>query len=242
MEFEYDNFLDSLHYAIQYLPVTAKLVFFALAFGIVFGMIVAIIRYYKIPVISQILAVFVTIYQGIPSMVAFLIYNLLYSFYIGDIINFLHLNVEVRDVDNIVVAYFALSIQAMISMSETFRGAMYSVDKNQFEAGYSIGLTKVQTLRRIVIPQVIPAALPGLTNNMVGIVKATSLVMTIGVMEVMNAALIPCGRTYSFLEGYVAAALVYWGFTLILEIISKQIEKRSKSYRKQLRSRLASES
>ena len=78
MGFEYDNFLDSLHYAVYYLPITAKLAFAALVIGIIIGLIVAIIRYYRIPVLSQLLSVLITVYQGIPTMVALLLYNLLF--------------------------------------------------------------------------------------------------------------------------------------------------------------------
>ncbi|MBQ8085827.1 MAG: ABC transporter permease subunit [Lachnospiraceae bacterium] len=234
MGFEYDNFLDSLHYAVYYLPITAKLAFAALVIGIIIGLIVAIIRYYRIPVLSQLLSVLITVYQGIPTMVALLLYNLLFSFLIGGVVEGLGLNVEVRDVSNIVVGYIALSLFAITSISETFRGAILSIDKIQFEAGYSIGLTKLQTLYRIIIPQIIPTAIPGLINNMVGIIKGTSLVSAIGIMEVMNASIIPCSRTYSFVEGYVAAALVYWAFTLVLETIAKGIEKKTKGFRKQL--------
>ena len=234
MGFEYDNFLDSLSYGIRYLPVTAKLAFTALFVGIIVGLVVAVVRHYKIPVLSQFLAVFVTIYQGIPTMAALLVYNLLFSSLIGDIINALHLKVAVRDVDNIVVGYVALSLFSVVSISETFRGAFMSVNKVQFEAGYSVGMTKLQTLRRIIIPQVIPVAIPGLINNMVGIIKGTSLVSAIGIMEVMNASIIPCSRTYSFVEGYAAAALIYWMFTLVLEMIAKRIEIWSKRFRKEL--------
>ncbi len=234
MEFEYGNFKVSFKYGMEYLHVTAKITFIALFFGVVIGLVVAVVRHYKIPVISQILTVFVTLYQGLPVMVALLIYNLLFSFYIADIIRILHLNVQVRDVDNIVVAYFTLSLAAITSISETFRGAFVSVEKTQYEAGHAVGLSKLQTLRRIIIPQMIPVAIPGLINNMVGTIKGTSLVMTIGVMEVMNASLIPCSRTYSFLEGYVAAALIYWTFTLVLETIARVFEKRTKCYRENI--------
>ena len=109
-----------------------------------------------------------------------------------------------------------------------------SIDTLQFEAGHAIGLSRMQTLRRIIIPQVIPVAIPGLINNMVGIIKGTSLVMAIGVMEVMNASIIPCSRTYSFLEGYVAAALIYWGFTLVIETAAKALEKKMKKFRREV--------
>lgn len=230
MGFTLNNFIESLKSGLSYLPVTAKLTFTAVVFGILFGLLIAVLRYYKVPVISKILTVFVTIYQGFPMMVALLIYNLLFSFYIGPIIQFFHLGIEVREANNIIVGYFALSLGAITSMSETLRGALNSVAKLQFEAGYSIGLTKFQTFTRIILPQIIPVAIPGLINNLVGIIKGTSFVMAIGILEVTNASLIPCFRTFSYVEGYLAAALIYWFFTLLIETLLSVVEKTQKQY------------
>ena len=226
MGFKLDNFIESLKSGIKYLPVTAKLTLVAVVIGLIIGLFIAIFRYYKIPVISHILTVFITIYQGLPMMVALLIYNLLFSYYIGPFIDFFHLNIDVNKVNNIIVAYFALSLAAITTMSETFRGALNSVEKTQFEAGYSVGLTKFQTFKRIILPQVIPVAIPGLINNLVGVIKGTSFVMAIGVLEVTNASLIPCFKTFSYVEGYLAAAIIYWFFTIILEVILSTIEKK----------------
>ena len=109
MEFEFDNFKDSFSFGIKYLPVTAKIAFVALFFGIVFGLLIAIVRYYKIPVLSQLLAVIVTLYQGLPTMVALLIYNLLFSIYIGDIIKLLHLNIAVRAISLLHTLHYLFS-------------------------------------------------------------------------------------------------------------------------------------
>ena len=101
MGFKLDNFTESLKSGIKYLPVTAKLTLVAVVIGLIIGLFIAIFRYYKIPVISHILTVFITIYQGLPMMVALLIYNLLFSYYIGPFIDFFHLNIDVNKVNNI---------------------------------------------------------------------------------------------------------------------------------------------
>ncbi len=120
----------------------------------------------------------------------------------------------------------------MCSISEAIRGALLSIDKGQDEAGYSVGLTKVQTIRRIIIPQMIPAAIPTLINHVVGLIKASSVVMAIGIIEIVAGATIPSSRTYSFFEGYVAAAVIYWAFTIMIEYLAKVLRRHTGRFRR----------
>jgi L-cystine transport system permease protein len=107
-----------------------------------------------------------------------------------------------------------------------------SIPVNQYEAAYSVGLTKLQTLRRIILPQLVATAIPTLLNNIVGIIKSTSLVSAVGITELMGGALIPSGVTYSFVEGYTAAGFIYWGFTIVVLFFAGKLEKKFKSFRK----------
>lgn len=232
MKFNMAYFLECLWSGIMYIPNTLKLVFIPLFIGFIFGTIIALIRVYKVFVIDKILALFVTVYQGIPIIVALLIYNLLFILEFNNVAKFLHINKTIKEVDNIWVGIFALSIHAMCMMSEVIRGALLSIDKGQNEAGYSVGLTKVQTIRRIIIPQMIPVAIPMLINNIVGLIKASSVVMAIGITEIVAGSIIPCSRTYSFIEGYVAAALIYWIITVVIEKIAWQLRKRTGMFKR----------
>ena len=72
--------------------------------------------------------------------------------------------------------------------------------------------------------------MPGLTNNMVGTIKSTALVTAVGIVEVMAGAVIPCGITYSYMEGYAAAAVLYWIFSEVIGAILRRIEKGSNRY------------
>jgi L-cystine transport system permease protein len=230
MEFNVGYFWESMQYGFQYLSVTVKLTLISYFIGIVIGLVIAVIRAYKVPVLSQLFAVLVTIYQGIPMVVAILIYNLIFLTTFNSFAATFHLNITLADVNAVIVGYFALSLYCITLISETFRGAFKSIAQNQYEAGYSVGLTKIQTLRRIIIPQVIPVAMPGLINNMVGTIKATALVSAVGIVEVMAGSVIPCGVTYSFMEGYAAAAVIYWIFSEIMGVILRYVEARSSRY------------
>lgn len=234
MNFNFENFKESLIYGLAYLPNTLRLVFIPLVIGLTFGTVIALVRVYKVPVIGWLMAVFVTVYQGIPIVVALMIYNLIFMLKFNDLAAFLHLKKSISDMNNIWVGIFALSMAAVCSISEAVRGALLSIDKGQNEAGYSVGLTTIQTIQRIIIPQMIPVAIPMLINNVVGLIKASSVVMAIGIVEIVAGATIPSSRTYSFFEGYVAAAVIYWVFTVVVESLAQKLKQYTGKFRRNL--------
>lgn len=232
MSFNVEYLLASLRSGLSYLPITIALVLASFLSALVIGSVIAAIRAYRVPVLSQISAVFVTIYMGLPLMVALAIYNLLFLTQYEALAAFFHWPAGIREVNLLAIGYLALTLNAGCGVSETIRGAFKSVDKSQFEAGYSVGFTKMQTLRRIIAPQVTTVALPGIVNILVGTIKGTNLVSAIGVFEVMEGALLPSMRTYSYIEGYVAAALIYWVLTIVCERVASKVEKNLGRYRR----------
>lgn len=234
MNFNLAHFNESLVYGLKYLPNTLRLVFVPLAIGLILGTVIALVRVYKVPVLCKLLAVFVTVYQGVPIVVALMIYNLVFMLKFNDLASLLHLKKSISDVDNIWVGIFALSLMAVCSISEAVRGALLSIDNGQNEAGYSVGLTKIQTIKRIILPQMVPVAIPMLINNVVGLIKGSSVVMAIGIVEIVAGATIPSSRTYSFFEGYVAAAIIYWVFTIVIEYLAQRLKQYTGKFRRNL--------
>lgn len=228
------NFLESFQGAVEYLPVTFKLTLYTFIFSLLIGTIIATIRNYKVPILSQFFAWFVTIYNGLPIMVALVIYNLLFMTSYDSVARFFHISKSISEINPIIVGYFSLILHSSCKYSETIRGAFQSIEQVQYEAGYAIGLSKFQTLYRIILPQLVPVAIPGLINNLVGTIKGTNLVSAIGILEIMGGALAPCALSYRYLEGYLAAALVYWIFSFVLETLAKQVEVHSGKFRRQV--------
>lgn len=232
MTFRLDYLLECLISGVAYIPSSLQMAFIAFALATLIGFVIATVRHYKVPVLSQVLAVCTTVFMGIPNV---LILNALYLFFvltINDVAIALGLPFTIKDFNFRLVAYITIVFSVSIVLSEYFRGAYKAIDQTQFEAGYSIGMTKVQTLRRIIVPQIIPVVLPNMMNMLAGTVKNISLISAIGLMEVMGGCLIPCSRTYSFLEGYIAAALIYWAIVAIIEQAGKWLEKRSSRFRR----------
>jgi L-cystine transport system permease protein len=232
MTFQLKGFLECLWSGIGGLPNTLVLTLIPIAVGLVLGSLIAIVRIFKVPVLSQVLATVVTIYQGVPVVTALLVFNLLFIMKFDDVARAFGWTISVANVPTIWIGVIVLSLSATCAMTETIRGAFISIDKFQYEAGYSVGLTTPQIMRRIIVPQVVPVAIPPLMNCLVGIIKGTSVMMTIGIMDIMNGALLPCQTTYSFLVGYVAAAVIYWILTIIIErlagVLQRNLEKNKR--------------
>ncbi|RKM60159.1 ABC transporter permease subunit [Butyrivibrio sp. XB500-5] len=232
MSFSITSFFDSFKSALLYAPVTIKLTAITFVVSLLLGAVIATVRNYRVPVLSQFFAAFVTIYLGLPTMVALLLYNLLFMTFYSDVAAALHISVPISDVNPIFIGYITLIIGTTCSVSESIRGAFRGIEKVQYEAGYSIGMGKVKTLTRIIFPQMVPILLPGMQNSLIGLLKASNLVSAISVVEIMTGALLPSLMYYSYLEGYVAAALVYWMIGAAIEILAHFAEKNSGKYLK----------
>ncbi|MBP3196222.1 MAG: ABC transporter permease subunit, partial [Butyrivibrio sp.] len=107
-----------------------------------------------------------------------------------------------------------------------FRGAITSVPYIQTEAGFSIGMTGVQTFTRIVLPQAFKVAIPHYGVDLVGVFQNTSLVFTLGVVDILGKAKTLGAATGHTLEGYVAATVIYITFSLLLKGAFILIEKK----------------
>ncbi|MBP2665977.1 MAG: tcyM, partial [Firmicutes bacterium] len=119
-----------------------------------------------------------------------------------------------------------LSINATVYLSEVMRTALQSVGVGQYEAGYSIGLTTSQVLRRLVIPQALPVAIPLVGSQFISLIKGSAIASLISVVEIINATLYEANGNYKFLEAYVAAGIIYWALCMVVERLVALLERR----------------
>ena len=226
MDFNYSNFRDCLISGFGYIPTTIRIAFISVIIGTILSLFVAIIIFYKVPVISQLFSAFFTVYRAIPMMVLLLIFHLLYVMYFNDIAASLNLNITVNDVGYNPIAYFVMTLGTMTGVNECFRGALSSVPKIQFEAAQSVGLTTTQTLRDVVLPQMFPVAFPSYISNVIGVLKGIPLLSSIGVVEIMQGSLLAANQSYCFLEAYTAVAIIYIVIIALFTIIVEALEKK----------------
>ncbi|MDU8924393.1 amino acid ABC transporter permease [Pasteurellaceae bacterium LIM206] len=129
-------------------------------------------------------------------------------------------------IDPIPAAIIGFSLNIGAYASETVRAAISSVPKGQWEAGYTIGMTYMQTFRRIIVPQAVRVAVPPLSNTFIGLFKDTSLASVVTVTEMFRVAQQMANMSYDFLPVYIEAGLVYWCFCWVLFMIQAKLEKR----------------
>jgi cystine transport system permease protein len=133
-------------------------------------------------------------------------------------------------IDPFISAVIGFSLSVGAYASEIIRAAIISIPKGQWEAGYSIGMTYTQALKRIILPQAARVSIPPLSNSFISLVKDTSLASVVLVTEMFRRAQEIASTTYEFLLVYVEAALLYWVICFFLSILQGYLEKRMDRY------------
>ncbi|SUM52947.1 ABC transporter, permease protein [Mammaliicoccus lentus] len=216
MNFDPIYFFETFPKLMPYLPITLMLAIVSLILSIIGGLIIALILRAKIPVLKEIAIVYISFFRSIPSLVQlFLIYYGLPQLIPG-----------MRVIDALTAAIIGLSIKNAAYLAEIFRAAITSVDKGQFEAAHSIGLSKTQTYIKIVLPQATRNAIPASGNIFIGLIKETSLVFTLGVTEIFAKSKLLSSASYKYLETFLAVAIVYWLITIIYTYLQSLLEKK----------------
>ncbi len=141
-----------------------------------------------------------------------------------------HLGWSANQIPVAVFVIMALSLTAGAYMTEILRSGIMAVDTGQAEAAYSIGLTRGQMIRRVILPQAFMISLPNFTNIGIGFLHTTSIAAIVAVPEITGTATIAASDNYAFLEAFIGAAVIYWGLTLILEAVNSLAEKRAARY------------
>lgn len=192
---------------------TIPLTLVSFALGLVLAIIVALIRVANIKVLSQICWFYVWVFRGTPLLVQlFIIFYGLPS-----------VGIMLEAVPSAVIA-FSLNIGAYAS--ETIRGSILAVPKGQKEACSAVGMTYVQSMAYIVLPQALKMSIPALFNTFIALVKDTSLAANVTVAEMFMATQRIVARTYEPLFLYIEVAFIYLMFCTILTYVQKLIEKK----------------
>ncbi|MGN8897150.1 amino acid ABC transporter permease [Flavonifractor sp. HCP28S3_F3] len=207
---------------LQGVGVTLQLTVAALIIGVILGVVVAVIRTahdqqrlgrrnFFLGVLNIICKIYTTIIRGTPMMVQLLIWGFV---------------IFKTSRDHTMVGIIGLGINSGAYVSEIVRGGLMSVDMGQMEAGRSLGLNYLDTMRFIVIPQAFKNILPSLGNEFITLFKDTSLVSAIGGTELVYYAEAVGGKTYQYMFPYLGIAVIYLVFVMILTWLLGLLERR----------------
>ncbi|MGL5087117.1 MAG: amino acid ABC transporter permease [Clostridium sp.] len=220
MKFNVQWFLDLFPTVFMALGITFKVALWTLFFTIILSAFMAVIRYFKVKGLSQFFTGFITIFRATP-----LVAQLFFLYFGLPIVFPIFMNMDPTQ-----ATIIALTFNASAFMAENFRAALNSVDKSQLEACYSMGMTNVQTMTRVVMPQAFVIALPSMGNEFIGIIKGTSLGFTVGLLDIMAVAKMEGTLYLRFFESYLCVIIFYVVIVLIIEQGQKYIEKKVKNF------------
>jgi L-cystine transport system permease protein len=219
-------FFYEITIALSYIPVVTLLSVIPLAGGVVLGTILALCRIYHIPGWQRFAQAYVTTLRSIPLLlqmfVAYFITKAVYDI----------LGLDQLTLNKLGVVVIMLTLDAAGFLSEGIRSALLSVEKGQYEAGYSVGLTGFQVIRHIVLPQSLPVAIPIVGSSFIGIVKGSSAAYLLGIIEMIQGTAMKTAGNYRYLEAYCAVALVYWAITILIERLTGVAEKQVRLHMK----------
>lgn len=199
-----------------YVPLTLFMAVVAMAAALVLAAILAIVRVLRLPLLDRVVAVFISFFRGTPLLVQ------LFLFYYG----LPQLLAFMTSINGVTAAILGLTLHFSAYMAESIRGAILGVDRSQWEAAASIGMTQGQLLRRIILPQAARIAAPTLMNYFIDMIKSTSLAFTLGVTEMMGAAQKEAAGSFLYLEAFLVVALFYWAIVEILSVGQRRLELR----------------
>lgn len=220
---------------------TLKVSFISYGAALIIGLIVGTIRSQRprprrgfIPrifsiihaIIYHLATLFVEVMRGLPVLIVLLIF----AFVI--IPEFKSYMLETHGIEiqfrstSVETAIIALSVTYGAFLSEVFRAGIQSIGKGQVEAAQSLGMTYMQTMRHIVLPQAIRRVLPPLGNDFIAIIKDSSLVAILAIRDVTQIAKVYSGSTFKYLETYLTVAVIYLTMTILGSLLVKFIESR----------------
>ena len=201
--------------------------FFAILLGFLIGIVIATIRssydkneeslklrggigYVLLKIANAVCKVYITVIRGIPVVVQLMIWYF----------------VILISQESTIIAIVAFGVNSGAYVAEIFRGGIMSIDVGQFEAGRSLGFNYVQTMIHIIIPQAFKTVLPTLLNEVIAVLKETSVAGYVGIMDLTKAGDLIRGRTFEAFTPLIAVAIIYLLTVIILTSLFTKIERR----------------
>ena len=212
------TFIQSGHYKLilEGLGTTVKITMGALVIGVIIGLIITLIKYFAedsrvLRPFGKLCDLYVTVIRGIPVTVLLMIFYYL---------------IMVTSTNGVLVATITFGINSGAYMAELIRSGINAVDRGQMEAGRSLGLSKMQTMRRIILPQAVRYVLPAVGNEFIALLKETSVAGYVAVVDLTRAGNLVRNNTHDMFNPLMLIALMYLLMVVLLTKARGILERR----------------
>lgn len=212
-----ETFIESGYYTLMLegFRNTILITLGALVIGVMIGLLIAIVKYFAddnpaMKPLAMLCDLYLTVIRGIPVVVLLLIFYF----------------VVLASADGITVGILTFGINSGAYMAELIRSGINAVDKGQMEAGRSLGLSKLQATRKIILPQALRYILPAIGNELIALLKETAVAGYVAVVDLTRAGNLVRNNTYDAVNPLMTVAIVYLALVVLLSGILKSVEKK----------------
>ena len=206
--------------ALQGVPVTVGVTLIAMVTGAVLGLVLALMKMSRIKVLTALASLYIEVIRGTPLIVQALIM----AYGLPQLMQSIGINF--RWTYLIIPAIIVCGLNSAAYVAEVIRSGIQAVDQGQMEAARSIGMTKRQAMQLIVSPQALKIVLPSFGNEFVSLIKETSVLSYVGVVEILRKGALWNAATFNTFEAYIGVALVYMLLTIPSSKLVKRLEKK----------------
>lgn len=214
MTFDMNLVINSFPLLLIGAGVTIQITVLSTAIGFVIGLLVGVARISNLRVLRMLAEVYVEFFRGTPLLVQIFLFYFALPVITG------------QRIDPFIAAISACGINSGAYVAEIFRAGIQSVDDGQMEAGRSLGMTWLQTMRYIIVPQAFKRVIPPLGNEFIAMLKDSSLVSVIGFEELTRRGQLIIAKTYGSFEIWMSVAVIYLVMTLTISRFVAYLERR----------------
>lgn len=211
---------DNLIFLLKGAMISLGIAALSLLIGLVFGVLGASAKISNSKILRFIANVYVEVIRGTPMLLQIMILFNVIPIIISQITG------SVFRMNYYVIGIVAMSINSGAYTTELIRSGINGVDKGQWEACQTLGLTRWQTMRFVILPQAFKRIIPPIVSEFITLIKDSSLISVIGAIELMNSAKVIGNQYYEFMSPYCLAAVYYLIMTLTISYVAKKLERK----------------
>lgn len=211
-------------------PTTLGLTAASYVIGLFFAFLIAFAIYYQVPVLQKIFKAYISIIRGTPLMLQLYIVYYAIPMAIDSFCENVGLSFRSASISTTSIVIAALVIHNSAYLAETVRSGLIAMNKGEVEAAYMLGMPTGMVIRRVILPQISRICFPNFASQLISVMHGTSLAFYVTILEVTGTAQILAQDNWKYFETYLAAGLIYWILTILIEVVVHFIERKTNKH------------
>jgi His/Glu/Gln/Arg/opine family amino acid ABC transporter permease subunit len=225
MRFDIDFLINVLVGVFGKFHVNLEIAIYAFSFGVLCAILITVIRIYKFRIIIFIIDFYISLARAIPIYLQIVLFFFGIPVILRTISHSFGIEINVRNIPPMFSVILALTFNMTAYLSEALRGCVTGIPKGEIEAAFSIGMTTLQMLRRVILPQAVVLCLPSLCVLLIGLSHSTTLAFGATIIEMNGQAALLADGNGLYFEAFLAAGLLFWLMTLLIQFFFHTVER-----------------